>query len=438
MHSLLSVIAVQQCIMDPARPTEDILYHRLQAINAVQSNLADKTQALSDENIAAVLNLLCVEENVLVAAMVSPSGHKIKPDPAQRRVHMDGLRQMIQLRGGIQSLNKLRCLQSLLIRHTGAQAVTSFDESFLLPPNLLQEMYNYPAISHFAHVETSLASMCRDLYFDSEVIEIVRIAELMAKDKDKWKITPQAYPTLDCFDFHNMYTIGMNNAVRWLISNKPRTHIEDMIVSCTVVMFGLVCRQRPTVTGTILVVLERQRKNFSTLGVFDSIRGTGLDLWLSLLTQLGAEGSAYESFFAEEFARTLESYAHIQSLDALLKYMRRFLWCDCPLDDYTTQLWESFKRSLVTPTVIAMTAPSGRSLSSGAVMPLAAPVGTIDLVRQRDLRTTLAFRIREPLADIEKQPSAFLNPYTNGHPSLHMPAGGRTSQAYDFVGSQHG
>ena len=61
MHSLLSVIAVQQCIMNPERPTEDILFHRLHAIAAVQSNLTDPRQALSDENIAAVLNLLCVE-----------------------------------------------------------------------------------------------------------------------------------------------------------------------------------------------------------------------------------------------------------------------------------------------------------------------------------------------------------------------------------------
>ncbi len=94
-----------------------VLDHRSKAISAVQANLLGMNTAVSDENIAAVFNLLCVEVNIHLPASSVLSGSQIRPDRAQRLVHMNGLRCMIRMRGGLHGLS--RGLQSFLLRFVG-------------------------------------------------------------------------------------------------------------------------------------------------------------------------------------------------------------------------------------------------------------------------------------------------------------------------------
>lgn len=118
MHAILCLTAVQRSISQPSNPDHIQLavFHRARAISMVQCNLQDPVLAISDENISAVFNLLCVEENLLLPAFAPLSRTQLRGDMSRRLVHMRGLRDMIGLRGGIRAMNSAQTLRSFLIR----------------------------------------------------------------------------------------------------------------------------------------------------------------------------------------------------------------------------------------------------------------------------------------------------------------------------------
>lgn len=114
MHSLLSTIALHRHVFGRG-PVETVLYHRARAIESVHSALAnpDKSVGISDANIGAVFNLLSVEES-----LASPWFASLRPqgdNPNQREIHLKGLLRMIELRGGLMSMNSNRMLQAFIL-----------------------------------------------------------------------------------------------------------------------------------------------------------------------------------------------------------------------------------------------------------------------------------------------------------------------------------
>ncbi len=82
---------------------------------SVQKSLADPQKAVSDENIAAVFSLLCLEESLFLPQFSSRP--ELQPDLAVLLSHTKGLAEMVRLRGGIHGLSSSRFLQHLIIRY---------------------------------------------------------------------------------------------------------------------------------------------------------------------------------------------------------------------------------------------------------------------------------------------------------------------------------
>ena len=120
MYAFICLTALQLGILQSEKRADYLLQamqFRLQAVMAIQDNLSDPEKAVSDENIAAVFNLLCVEENLFLPAFDDKiGGTQLRPDHAQRLAHMNGLKGLINMRGGVMSLGKSRALQMFLIR----------------------------------------------------------------------------------------------------------------------------------------------------------------------------------------------------------------------------------------------------------------------------------------------------------------------------------
>lgn len=91
-----------------------ILEYKSQAMTELNAALADPVLCLADGNIGAVFNLLCVDE-----AFPLPTSDRDAMDrevqQMQRLVHLQGLKRMVALRGGLTSLNTSPCLQSFLL-----------------------------------------------------------------------------------------------------------------------------------------------------------------------------------------------------------------------------------------------------------------------------------------------------------------------------------
>ena len=103
-HAIIAFTALR---LSMARP--DVPYYvrfaerqRLFAIVAMRRSLEHSDEATCNENLTAVYNLICFEETLFIPSL-SPSRNKtLQPDYAQLKAHINGLRQMVALRGDSQ------------------------------------------------------------------------------------------------------------------------------------------------------------------------------------------------------------------------------------------------------------------------------------------------------------------------------------------------
>ena len=114
MHSLLCTAALHMYASGRGS-IETILYHRAQAITAINNAISDPNPVIgiSDANIGAVFNLLCVEESLLLPWLRQDRSDEDAPN--QREIHLEGLRRMVQLRGGLLGINSNRILQAFIL-----------------------------------------------------------------------------------------------------------------------------------------------------------------------------------------------------------------------------------------------------------------------------------------------------------------------------------
>lgn len=91
---------------------EDIVYHKMRAQACINSNLKNETLRLSDATIGAVFNLLCVGETLLHPKLSDEQQRNA--DAVERVVHLNGLKRMIALRGGLLGLSS-HCLRAHIL-----------------------------------------------------------------------------------------------------------------------------------------------------------------------------------------------------------------------------------------------------------------------------------------------------------------------------------
>lgn len=113
MQSLLCTAALHlytggRCSLDT------VFYHKAKAIEFINSAISspDPSLGISDANIGAVFNLLSVEE-----ALLNPCIQKDARERQynQRQIHLDGLRKMLQMRGGLKAIRSNRILQAFIL-----------------------------------------------------------------------------------------------------------------------------------------------------------------------------------------------------------------------------------------------------------------------------------------------------------------------------------
>jgi hypothetical protein len=113
MHSLLCAAALHLYIVGKGS-SFSIVYHKAQAVAAINAALSDPELGISDANIAAVFNLLCVEESLLMPFFHDESWGEAE-GPNQRMIHLNGLRRMVELRGGLRAIRTHRVLQAFIL-----------------------------------------------------------------------------------------------------------------------------------------------------------------------------------------------------------------------------------------------------------------------------------------------------------------------------------
>lgn len=89
---------------------QDVLQYKINAISEINQQLNHTSAQIDDNNIAAVFMLLCIEEGA-----VSSNNEDVEWATIQRKLHLDGLKTMIDQRGGLSALSSNQCLQTFIL-----------------------------------------------------------------------------------------------------------------------------------------------------------------------------------------------------------------------------------------------------------------------------------------------------------------------------------
>jgi hypothetical protein len=114
MHSLLSTAALHMFIFGKGT-VQAILDHRAKAISAVNKALSTQDRAVrfSDATLGAVFNLLTVEEGLMMPVFEDEIPYDEQPNAMD--MHLNGLREMLNLRGGLKAVGTNRILQAFIL-----------------------------------------------------------------------------------------------------------------------------------------------------------------------------------------------------------------------------------------------------------------------------------------------------------------------------------
>lgn len=113
LHSLLCAAALYRYSLGQGSYF-GVAYHKAKAIAEINASLSNPITGLSDENIGAVFMLLCVEMGTPKSERENESQ---EDEVDQVMVHLNGLRRMVDLRGGLGCLQSNRCLESFILRY---------------------------------------------------------------------------------------------------------------------------------------------------------------------------------------------------------------------------------------------------------------------------------------------------------------------------------
>ena len=109
IYAILTASSLYRLATGSGSP-QDVLQYKISAISEINHQLNDSTAQIDDNNIAAVFMLLCIEEGA-----VSSNNEDVEWATLQRKLHLDGLKTMINQRGGLSALGSNQCLQTFIL-----------------------------------------------------------------------------------------------------------------------------------------------------------------------------------------------------------------------------------------------------------------------------------------------------------------------------------
>ncbi|KAK0707311.1 hypothetical protein B0H67DRAFT_496362 [Lasiosphaeris hirsuta] len=361
-HAVLCLSALQLAIAQPESSTtylERFMHHRLGSIGAIQADLATPARALSNENIATVFHLLCIEENLMLHAPGALSAHAmwahLQPDSGQRAAHLAGLKRMLALRGGLAALGDMRGLQSFMIRWVctslGCRLVFAlprfyrpsepagadddddddddelcegaFAASSLLPQGLLRALYAYPEASRFYAAGSAMARRCEAVGMDAELVRFVLVIECLLEDTAEWVARRDEY-AWDALDMQNLFALALGELVRWnLERERELSAAENVTAMCLFIFVFFIGNGAHAACSPLPGVLPRMRAHFRDPDLAETLQAVGMETWVAFLmlivsNQDPEDGDFFFRFFVEMLAQRSPPVTTFEHLRATL------------------------------------------------------------------------------------------------------------------------
>ncbi|KAF2473224.1 uncharacterized protein BDR25DRAFT_129824 [Lindgomyces ingoldianus] len=325
-----------------ANNAENALYYKGRAISEINTNLSDPKTSVDDSNIAAVFMLLCLEESQL-APVEGKAGNDPEWNEMHRQIHLNGLRTMIQQRGGLAALSANRCLQVFILMHSIAHSIASFQRPYttLLDSTGSPQKYDLPSFRS-RPASHRILRLFRDLKLDTDLLDIISNVVVFTGDISSW-FEDRRCP-VDPLELQKHISLLMYRLFDWYTKEgeDDRNPLDQCI--CLGVLIFLVRTSQPQENSYRTMILTTVRKLRAALtrgSIFRWAKSPDLLLWTLTMGALAAQGSTEADFFAQycSVAFAGAGFDEKTTAEELLDRMRKCLWIPLLLDNDVKKLW---------------------------------------------------------------------------------------------------
>ncbi|KAL6702949.1 hypothetical protein ACN47E_000791 [Coniothyrium glycines] len=340
MHSLLCTAALHLYIGGRGS-VETILYHRAQAIAAVNSAISnfDPTTGISDANIGAVFNLLTVEEGL--ALPFFDQEHLRDELPDQRAMHLNGLRRMVQLRGGLNAISSNRILQAFILWHSTAHAIATFEAPNDSTLDYISSVSfpRYPP-NYQSNISQHLLDYCRHAGVKESLISLVEDVLILIADLNSW--FGHLESPLDPLDIQNFSCVLECLLLKWLRDNEHMiTPLEDALCVALLIFTVRTTEALKRAADVHLLHFAASRRLEKALNC--TIRSEwqycpDILLWILSIGAISAQGSSDSRWFVYQTSLACSEF-NITAAETLLERLHLCGWVSYKLDDAVHHLW---------------------------------------------------------------------------------------------------
>ncbi|KAL1609353.1 hypothetical protein SLS59_001718 [Nothophoma quercina] len=320
---------------------QTILHHRAKAIVSVNKALSsqDCNVRFSDANLGAVFNLLTVEEGLMMPHFRDEIPYDEQPNAMM--MHLNGLKEMLHLRGGLKAVGTNRILQAFILWHTTAHAIAAF-----AAPNPTTIAYIRTAsFPHHPRGYTSkysrhLVDLCRHASFTESLTELLKSVLILAADLNAWYDDPESL--LDALDIQNFSCALECLLLAWLTEREPLITPLEGALCVSLIIFTVRTTEalkRPSDIHLLHFVASKRLEsalNCTTRAEWQPC--PDLLLWILTIGAISAEGSAESAWFVHQSSLACAEF-NIDSAEALLGRLGLCGWVNYKLDDSVHHLW---------------------------------------------------------------------------------------------------
>ncbi|KAF1936738.1 hypothetical protein EJ02DRAFT_75539 [Clathrospora elynae] len=378
MHSLLATIALHAYMFGKGSIVA-LLYHRAQAITAVNAAILnpDPDVAISDANMGAVFNLLTVEEGLQMPVFELGEDHT-----AQLMIHQEGLRKMVQLRGGLMAIKSNRILQAFMLWHSTAHAIASFQAP---NPSTLEYINAASFPRHPPGYQPSisqhLTDYCRHAGVKESLTALVELVLILIADLNVWFCDPDS--PLDPLNIQNFSCVLECSLLTWLRVNEHLiTPLEDAL--CVALLIFTVRTTEAMKQQSDVHILHYAASQRLEKALNCTIRSEWQhcpDLLLWILSIGAISGSAECTWYVYQTSLACAEFG-IPSAEALLGRLHLCGWVSYKLNKAVCHLWDRIVNLRLAP---YFEAPSKAEDANSPVGPLQHHVAEPDFVEWENI-----------------------------------------------------
>ncbi|KAF2644661.1 hypothetical protein P280DRAFT_465955 [Massarina eburnea CBS 473.64] len=329
----------------------DIFEYKTEAIASINSQLQNPKSRVDDNNIAAVLMLLSLEEMKVADNEIGPESDWSK---TQRVMHLTGLKTMIEQRGGLVALRSNQCLQTFLLMHAVAHAVTTFERPYaaLLDSNGQPPPYDMPTF-RAQPSSTRTLRLFQSLKPDPILLDIIGSVVIFIGDLNAW-LDLEHPDTLNPLDFQKNMSLLIYRLFDWYKQGEENPRLERNPIDqsiCLALIIFLIASQEVRGNYRVMVQVAAQKLKIA-LGkcLFSWGKATDLLVWMLTIGALATQGTENFAFFKENcgYAYANQGINEMTTPHEMLDRMRKCLWVGSTssgvgslqnLDEHAKKLW---------------------------------------------------------------------------------------------------